>query len=237
MAAYGWLLPAAGRRGSCCVFVPCLSANFHLFFVSQRVFLMSAAVSSDVRTTSAARAAGVSSGGSGRLLTRETADRLQGELHHLRTVVRPELVELVLHARDAGDISENTDYRDASKEQQLCEARIEQLEGLLASATVVDGPVQSDVVVEGVQFTVVFIDGPQDAVAADDLAALAAAAGSSDAEQFLFGQVAERRSGVDVVSPESPLGRQVAGASVGDVVTFKAPAGVQLSVQVLQIGE
>lgn len=59
-------------------------------------------------------------------------------------------------------------------------------------------------------------------------------AGEEESERYLFGSVEERRDGLDVVSPGSPLGQQLDGAAAGDEVTFDAGAG-PLTVKVVSI--
>ena len=71
-------------------------------------------------------------------MTREGYDKLNAELDHLITVVRKENAERLKEAISLGDISENAEYDAAKEEQGLCEARIKDIEGKLASANVID---------------------------------------------------------------------------------------------------
>ena len=58
--------------------------------------------------------------------------------------------------------------------------------------------------------------------------------GDDEEEQYLIGSIEERRDGIEVVSPTSPLGLALLGAKPGDEVTFEAPSG-QLTVHVVRL--
>ncbi len=58
--------------------------------------------------------------------------------------------------------------------------------------------------------------------------------GDDESETYLIGSIEEKRDGVDVISPGSPIGSALLGARVGDHVSFEAPGG-QLSVEVISI--
>lgn len=60
--------------------------------------------------------------------------------------------------------------------------------------------------------------------------------GDDDTEKFLYGSIEERQEGMDNLSPGSPLGKALAGAKPGDVVSFETPAGGSLSVEVVSVG-
>lgn len=55
-------------------------------------------------------------------------------------------------------------------------------------------------------------------------------------EEYLIGSVETVSAGVDVVTPASPLGRAIVGASVGETVTYKPRRGVTLSATVVSVG-
>jgi transcription elongation factor GreA len=149
------------------------------------------------------------------LLSQHAYDRLQAELEDLTTRGRIEVAEKIERARALGDLSENGDYHAAKDEQGHMEGRIRQLESLLDHAEIVDPPAQG-VVGPGSIVTVVY-EG-------DD---------ESSAERYLVGHIEERLGDLDVISPESPLGRALVGAKAGEWVTYEAPNG-ELRVQVLK---
>jgi transcription elongation factor GreA len=138
-------------------------------------------------------------------LSQSAHDQLQAELDHLKTTGREEAALAIKTARAHGDLRENAEYDSAKEEQGKMEARIRQLEDMLSRAQVGSAPT-GDVVVGGSVVTTV--DG-------DD-----------DEETYLIGSREDRTTGLTVISPDSPLGRALMGAHVGDEVQYQAPAGV-----------
>jgi transcription elongation factor GreA len=59
--------------------------------------------------------------------------------------------------------------------------------------------------------------------------------GDDDVERYLVGSIEERREGVSVVSPNSPLGQALIGRKEGDRVTYDAPSG-PLEVEIVEVG-
>ena len=58
--------------------------------------------------------------------------------------------------------------------------------------------------------------------------------GDDTTEKYLFGSIEERRDGLEVISPGSPMGQALEGGTVGDVVEYEAGAG-SLSVEIVSI--
>ena len=147
-------------------------------------------------------------------LSPEAYKRLSDELAERTGPTRRHISELIERAREMGDLSENGDYHAAKNEQGLNEARVRQLEAMLKHAEVVEATagdtVQTGTVVE------FLMDG-------DD-----------EASTYLVGSIEERRTGYDVLSPGSPLGRALLGHGAGDVVTYEAPAGM-FNVKILDV--
>ena len=143
-------------------------------------------------------------------LTREGMQRLEGELEYLRTVRRQEVAHRLHEAMEGGDIQENAEYEDARNERAFVEGRILTLETMLSKAVLIkddDGP--SDHVRLGSHVTVVEVDGEAEGPEHYHVV------GSAEADPV------EGR-----ISNESPLGRQMMGSQVGDIVTVNAPAGL-----------
>ena len=134
-------------------------------------------------------------------LSQETFDRLTAELENLTTHGRTDIARKIQAARELGDLSENGDYHAAKEEQGKMEARIRHLEKVLEHSEIVDSA-GSDVVVAGVVVTVVY-------------------EGDDDEEKYLIGSIEERHDDLDVMSPGSPLGSALMGATVGDVVEYE----------------
>jgi transcription elongation factor GreA len=63
---------------------------------------------------------------------------LREELHHLKTVERPTIVLAIAEARAQGDISENAEYDSAKEKQGFIEGRIQDLDGKVANAQIID---------------------------------------------------------------------------------------------------
>ncbi|MEQ1916484.1 MAG: transcription elongation factor GreA, partial [Gallionella sp.] len=71
-------------------------------------------------------------------LTTIGAERLRQELHNLKTVQRPSVIAAISEARAQGDLSENAEYDAAKERQAFVEGRIQELEGKLGSAQIID---------------------------------------------------------------------------------------------------
>ncbi len=153
-------------------------------------------------------------------LTKDTFERLQGELEDLTTRGRVEIAAAIEAARALGDLSENGDYHAAKDTQGKMEARIRQLQALLKDAQVVDGPsVGGDGTVAAGCVVTLRYEG-------DD---------EGDTQQFFVGSIEERQGDLTVVSPGSPLGQALLGHRAGETVEYAAPGGT-LRVEVVAVG-
>ena len=149
-------------------------------------------------------------------LTKDAFDRLQAELEHLRGPVRSELIARVSAAREEGDLRENGGYHAAREEQGKSEARIRQLEDMLRRAEVGETPADDGIVEPGMQVTTRF-------------------AGDSHVETFLLAarEMEDTTAGLQVFSPQSPLGSAIIGTKKGDTVTYEAPNGKLHEVEIV----
>ncbi|MCY3649410.1 MAG: transcription elongation factor GreA [Acidimicrobiaceae bacterium] len=144
-------------------------------------------------------------------LSQAAHDRLSAELQELTTRGRIEIADKIEAARKLGDLSENGDYHAAKEEQAKLEGRIVHLTRILTNAEIIDTGNGSDNdfgVILGSVVTVLY-DG-------DD-----------EPERFLVGVIEERQDDVVVVSPGSPMGEALLGATEGDAVEFDSPSGRQ----------
>ena len=143
-------------------------------------------------------------------------DRLKAEYDDLTTRGRVEIARKIEAARELGDLSENGDYHAAKEEQGKMEGRIRQLSSMLENAEIVEteagGSNVSHGSVVGIRYE-----------------------GDDDVERYLIGSIEERHDDLDVISPSSPLGEALLGASKGDSVSFTAPTGAQLTVEVVSV--
>ncbi len=149
-------------------------------------------------------------------LSQAAHDRLQTEHEDLTTRGRIDIARKIETARELGDLSENGDYHAAKEEQGKMEGRIIHLARILKDAIVVDAAGGGDTVGTGAIVSVTF-DG-------DD-----------ELEKYLVGSIEEQHADVTVVSPRSPMGTALLGASVGDTVEYEAPTGAMLKVKVVEI--
>ena len=133
-------------------------------------------------------------------MTQAQRDKLAAELAELEGPKRTAVVQAIKTAREFGDLSENFAYHAAKNEQGLLEARIRTLRSRLAHAVVVESEATGAV---GVGSRVVIEDANGERM---------------DVEISSVG-------GSGAVSPDSPLGRALIGAAVGDTVEVEAPRG------------
>ena len=147
-------------------------------------------------------------------LTQQTYDRLHAELEDLRGPKRAEVIERISAARDEGDLKENGGYHAAKDEQGTNEGRIRQLEELLSIATTAPSPDDQE-------------------VSAGKLVTYRYA--GDDEEQFVLGarEIAEDHAGVEVYSPESPLGAALQGHKAGETVDFEQPNGRTAKIEIV----
>jgi transcription elongation factor GreA len=151
-------------------------------------------------------------------LTQDAFDRLTTEVEDLKTRGRVEIARAIEAARALGDLSENGDYHAAKDSQGKMEARIRQLEAMLDGAQIVDSraAASSGTITTGTVVALRYV-------------------GDDDVERYLVGSIEERREGVSVVSPNSPLEQALIGCRVGDTVSYDAPSG-KLEVEIVEVG-
>ncbi|GGE60047.1 transcription elongation factor GreA [Paenalcaligenes hominis] len=143
-------------------------------------------------------------------LTAQGAERLKAEIHRLKTVERPDVINAIAEARAQGDLSENAEYDAARERQAFVEGRIRELEGTISNAQIID-PAALDVgdrVVFGATVTLEDLDS---------------------GNQVIYQIVGDVESDIreNRISVSSPVARALIGKSEGDVVEVQAPAGVR----------
>jgi transcription elongation factor GreA len=149
-------------------------------------------------------------------LSRAAFERLQAEFLDLTTRGRIEVAQKIETARLMGDLSENGDYHAAKDEQGHMEGRIRQLEHVIETAEIIEGG-DEGIVSAGSIVTIVY-EGDDDSMA----------------ERYLVGHMEEKTGDLDVMSPQSPLGASLLGASEGTWVEYEAPTG-KLRVRVVKV--
>ena len=144
------------------------------------------------------------------ILTKQGYLDLEKKLDELKLVKRPEIVERIKEARAQGDLSENAEYEAARNEQSLIEGQILEIEAKLKNATIIDeAHSSSDGVVTGSKVTVHYPDLNR----TDKYIIVGTTeSGTHDGEYYR-------------ISNESPVGKALLYAKIGETVTVNAPGG------------
>lgn len=142
-------------------------------------------------------------------MTVQGANALREELNHLKTVKRPRIVSDIADAREHGDLKENAEYHAAREEQGFCEGRIQEIEGKLGNAQIIDISTipNRGKVIFGVTVTLLNID--------------------TDAEvkyQIVGDDEADIKN--NRISINSPIARGLIGKEVDTEIEIKTPGGV-----------
>ena len=145
------------------------------------------------------------------------AEILKAELHHLRSVERPSVIEAIAEARAQGDLSENAEYESAKEKQSFIEGRIAEIEGKLSNAMIIDPRTLN---AEG---RCVF----GATVEVEDLDE-----GGVSTYQIVGDDEADIKS--CKISISSPIARALIGKVAGDVAEVVAPSGIR-SYEVLNV--
>jgi len=141
-------------------------------------------------------------------MTVEGADALRAELERLKKVDRPRIVQAIAEAREHGDLKENAEYHAAREQQGFCEGRVQEIEGKLASAQIIDifQLPKSDKVIFGTTVDIVNVETD---------------------ETLTYKIVGDDEASVKLnkISINSPIARGLIGKEVGDVALIRTPGG------------
>ncbi len=142
-------------------------------------------------------------------ITLRGKQKLEEELKRLLQVERPAVIKAIEAARENGDLSENADYDAAKERQGWIEARIQEIQGRIAGAEVIDtAKLKSDKVIFGA--TVDLVDLEED---------------KAVSYQIVGPEEADIQQGR--LSLMAPLARSIIGKKVGDVCEVKAPNSIK----------
>ncbi|GAA5115018.1 transcription elongation factor GreA [Orbus sasakiae] len=141
-------------------------------------------------------------------MTIKGAELLRAELEELKTVKRPQIIAAIAEARAHGDLKENAEYHAAREQQGFCEGRIQEIEGKLSQAQVIDITKIKNTgrVIFGATVTVLNLDTDEEItyrIVGDD---------EADFKQNL-------------ISVNSPIARGLIGKEQDDTVSIKTPGG------------
>jgi transcription elongation factor GreA len=143
-------------------------------------------------------------------MTARGAAALQEELHELKSVARPKVIKAIAEAREHGDLKENAEYHAAREQQGFIEGRIQDIEGKLSNAMIID---PSTLNAGG---KIVF-------GATVDLLDL------ETNKEVTYQIVGEDESNIKLgrISITSPIARALIGKVVDDVAEVQAPGGLR----------
>ena len=141
-------------------------------------------------------------------MTVEGAEALRTELEDLKKVQRPAVVQAIAEAREHGDLKENAEYHAAREKQGFIEGRIQEIEGKLSLAQVIDVKAiePSGKVIFGTTVTIIHMENDSEVtykIVGDD---------EADVKQ-------------KKISVNSPIARALIGKEEGDVVVVNTPSG------------
>ena len=141
-------------------------------------------------------------------MTAKGAELLRAELNELKSVTRPRIIEAIAEAREHGDLKENAEYHAAREQQSFCEGRIQDIEGKLSNAQIIDVTKMTNKgkVIFGATVTILNLDNEEETtyrIVGDD---------EADIKNNL-------------ISVNSPIARGLIGKELDDVVNINTPAG------------
>ncbi|MBT6318644.1 MAG: transcription elongation factor GreA [Porticoccaceae bacterium] len=141
-------------------------------------------------------------------MTVEGEAALRTELDRLKKQDRPVVIQAIAEAREHGDLKENAEYHAAREQQGFIEGRIQDIEGKLSTAQVIDisAMPQGDRVIFGSKVTILNVETD---------------------EQVTYRIVGDDEANVKEgkISYQSPIARGLISKEVGDVVVVKTPGG------------
>jgi len=142
-------------------------------------------------------------------MTVRGAEQLREELDFLKNVRRPEIIKAIAEAREHGDLKENAEYHAAREQQGFCEGRIQEIEGKLGNAQIIDVtkmPNNGKVIFGA---TVVLVNTDTD-------------------EEVTYRIVGDDEADIKsrLISVNSPIARGLIGKELDDTVNITTPGGV-----------
>lgn len=143
-------------------------------------------------------------------ITKRGAESLKAELHQLKTVDRPWVINSISEARAQGDLSENAEYDAAKDRQGFIEGRIQEIEGKLSAAQIID-PAQLDAGGKVVFGSTIELEDEE--------------TGDKVTYQIVGEDEADIKAGR--VNISSPIARALIGKDEGDTAEVQAPGGIK----------
>ena len=142
-------------------------------------------------------------------MTVRGAEQLREELDFLKNVRRPEIIKAIAEAREHGDLKENAEYHAAREQQGFCEGRIQEIEGKLGNAQIIDVTKMPNngKVIFGATVVLVNTDTDEEVT-----------------YRIVGDDEADIKSGL--ISVNSPIARGLIGKELDDIVNITTPGGV-----------
>ncbi len=141
-------------------------------------------------------------------MTVRGAELLREELDFLKNVRRPQIIDAIAEAREHGDLKENAEYHAAREQQGFCEGRIQEIEGKLANAQIIDVTKMQNngKVIFGATVSLVNVDTD---------------------EEVTYRIVGDDEANIKegLISVNSPIARGLVGKEIDDSVTITTPGG------------
>lgn len=141
-------------------------------------------------------------------VTKETFEKMRDELQRMKTVDRPAASKAIAEAREKGDLRENAEYDSAKEAQGMLEAKIKQLEGLIANAKIVD-PSTIDTSKVSILTKVTITN-------------------MTTKKSITYQIVGEKEADLKAqkISASSPIGKGLLGHKKGEIAEVQAPNGI-----------
>lgn len=141
-------------------------------------------------------------------VTQETFESMKVELHHMKSVERPAASRAIGEAREKGDLKENAEYDAAKEAQGMLEAKIKQLEGIIANTKIVDtDSIDTSKVTILTKVTITNM-----------------ATKKTITYQIVGEKEADLKAGK--ISASSPIGKGLIGKVIGQIAEVQAPNGI-----------
>jgi transcription elongation factor GreA len=137
------------------------------------------------------------------------AENLRSELNELKSVTRPRIIQSIAEAREHGDLKENAEYHAAREQQSFCEGRIQDIEGKLSAAQIIDVTKMPNTgkVIFGTTVTIL---------------------NTETEEEITYRIVGDDEADLKnrLISVNSPIARGLIGKEMDDVASIQTPSGV-----------
>ena len=138
----------------------------------------------------------------------ETFEQMKLELHHMKSVERPAASKAIAEAREKGDLKENAEYDAAKEAQGMLEAKIKYLEGIIATARILDeNNIDTSKVSILTKVTVTNL---------------------GTKKKVTYQIVSEKEADLKLgkISVTSPIGKGLLGKAIGDIAEVQVPVGL-----------